>query len=72
MRRLLPALICLLGLLSWGSPAGAQEATPADDASVLVLGRVSDDPKAHYDQLKPLLTTSSRAWPRSGSAAAAS
>ena len=55
MRRLLPALICLLGLLSWGSPAGAQEAPPADDASVLVLGRVSDDPKSHYDQLKPLL-----------------
>ena len=27
----------------------------ADDASVLVLGRISDDPKAHYDQLKPLL-----------------
>ena len=26
-----------------------------DDASVLVLGRVSDDPKSHYDQLKPLL-----------------
>ena len=24
-------------------------------ASVLVLGRVSDDPKSHYDQLKPLL-----------------
>ena len=55
MRRLLPALICLLGLLSWGSPARAQEAPPLDDASVLVLGRVSDDPKAHYDQLKPLL-----------------
>ncbi len=26
----------------------------ADDG-VLVLGRISDDPKAHYDQLKPLL-----------------
>ncbi len=37
----------------------AQDGTsvqPADDdASVLVLGRVSDDPKSHYDQLKPLL-----------------
>lgn len=55
MRHLLPALICLLGLLPWGAPAPAQEAPPADDASVLVLGRVSDDPKAHYDQLKPLL-----------------
>ena len=27
----------------------------AEDASVLVLGRISDDPKAHYQQLKPLL-----------------
>ena len=28
---------------------------PADDDRVLVLGRISDDPKAHYEQLKPLL-----------------
>lgn len=27
----------------------------AVDRSVLVLGRISDDPKAHYEQLKPLL-----------------
>jgi phosphonate transport system substrate-binding protein len=27
----------------------------ADDAHVLVLGRISDDPKEHYEQLKPLL-----------------
>lgn len=27
----------------------------AMERSVLVLGRISDDPKAHYDQLKPLL-----------------
>ena len=34
----------------------AASAPPADDdASVLVLGRISDDPKSHYDQLKPLL-----------------
>lgn len=26
-----------------------------DDRHVLVLGRISDDPKAHYQQLKPLL-----------------
>ena len=26
-----------------------------DDPRVLVLGRISDDPKAHYEQLKPLL-----------------
>jgi phosphonate transport system substrate-binding protein len=29
--------------------------TQAADGGVLVLGRISDDPKAHYDQLKPLL-----------------
>ena len=27
----------------------------ASDRSVLVLGRLSDDPKSHYEQLKPLL-----------------
>src|SRR5690606_32775113 len=27
----------------------------AGDPHVLVLGRISDDPKAHYEQLKPLL-----------------
>ncbi|HEY0502829.1 MAG TPA: phosphate/phosphite/phosphonate ABC transporter substrate-binding protein [Lysobacter sp.] len=27
----------------------------ADDSGVLVLGRISDDPKKHYEQLKPLL-----------------
>src|SRR3546814_21063287 len=26
-----------------------------DDDNVLVLGRISDNPKAHYEQLKPLL-----------------
>jgi len=30
-------------------------AARADDSGVLVLGRISDDPKAHYEQLKPLL-----------------
>ncbi len=31
-------------------------ATPLpDDGSVLVIGRISDDPKTHYEQLKPLL-----------------
>jgi phosphonate transport system substrate-binding protein len=33
-----------------GLPAHASE-----DAHVLVLGRISDDPNAHYNQLKPLL-----------------
>lgn len=46
-------------LLALAPPVQAQ-ATPltgpvSDDASVLVLGRVSDDPKSHYDELKPLL-----------------
>ena len=53
MRRLMPALLCLL--LACAPFARAQGPSTADDASVLVLGRVSDDPKAHYDQLKPLL-----------------
>jgi phosphonate transport system substrate-binding protein len=45
-------LTCLLGLL-----AGFAFAPPvrAGDPHVLVLGRISDDPKAHYEQLKPLL-----------------
>lgn len=55
MRPFLPALLCLLCLLPGWKTASAQDAPPVDDASVLVLGRVSDDPKAHYDQLKPLL-----------------
>lgn len=35
----------------------ALAATPPlpDDGSVLVIGRISDDPKTHYEQLKPLL-----------------
>ena len=33
----------------------APQARAADDPHVLVLGRISDDPKAHYRQLKPLL-----------------
>ena len=50
----LAGLLCLL--LACCRRRAAQVAAPADDdASVLVLGRVSDDPKAHYDQLKPLL-----------------
>jgi phosphonate transport system substrate-binding protein len=56
MRRFLPALSGLLSLLlAWAPAAVAQEAPTDDDAGILVLGRVSDDPKAHYDQLKPLL-----------------
>ena len=39
----------LAALFPW-SPAQA-----VDDEHVLVLGRISDDPKTHYEQLKPLL-----------------
>src|SRR6187549_176289 len=63
MRSLLPFLACVLcALLAWIPAVQAQVPAPPliqavsdRDASVLVLGRVSDDPKAHYDQLKPLL-----------------
>ena len=37
---------------------GAVMAAPPpayEDPGVLVLGRISDDPKSHYEQLKPLL-----------------
>ncbi len=45
-------LTCLLGLLAaFLACAPARAADP----HVLVLGRISDDPKAHYEQLKPLL-----------------
>jgi len=36
--------------MAMGLPAHASE-----DEHILVLGRISDDPSAHYDQLKPLL-----------------
>lgn len=61
MRSLLPFLACLLcALLACVPTVQAQAPAPPlpasdRDASVLVLGRVSDDPKSHYDQLKPLL-----------------
>lgn len=50
-------LIGLLGLvLLLALSARVQAAFPLDeDEGVLVLGRVSDDPKSHYDELKPLL-----------------
>ncbi len=43
----------LLGVLVALSPWSSARAV--DDAHVLVLGRISDDPKTHYEQLKPLL-----------------
>ena len=47
LRWLWGALLALAALQS--AAAGAVE------RSVLVLGRISDDPKSHYEQLKPLL-----------------
>ena len=47
------ALIAALALPLFTQAVRAAE-TP-DDAHVLVLGRISDDPRAHYEQLKPLL-----------------
>jgi phosphonate transport system substrate-binding protein len=47
--KLLPALICLAAVLAPAPPLRAGE------PHVLVLGRISDDPKAHYEQLRPLL-----------------
>lgn len=45
-------LLCLLALgASWVAPGLAL----AEERSVLVLGRISDDPRRHYDQLQPLL-----------------
>jgi phosphonate transport system substrate-binding protein len=49
-RRLAAVLLGLLAALLPPFPASA-----GDDADVLVLGRISDDPKAHYRQLKVLL-----------------
>src|SRR3546814_6017130 len=42
----------VIGLLLLALPSGA---LANDDDNVLVLGRISDNPKAHYEQLKPLL-----------------
>lgn len=56
MRHLITVLVCVACVLLVQGPnvhAQGNEGTKAAD--VLVLGRVSDDPAAHYDQLKPLL-----------------
>jgi len=57
-RRIAAVLIGMAAaLIPVTSPSIAFAAEPAvlDDAHVLVLGRISDDPKEHYEQLKPLL-----------------
>ena len=52
-RQLSPHLLsCLLGALAALLPAMPAH---AGEPHVLVLGRISDDPKAHYEQLRPLL-----------------
>ena len=48
-------LAAVLSLAPSRRAAVRRDAPHADDAHVLVLGRISDDPKAHYEQLKPLL-----------------
>lgn len=56
MGRFLRTFVGLLCLLIVSIPfASAQSAHADPDEGVLVLGRVSDNPKAHYEQLKPLL-----------------
>ena len=54
-RRMLPGMLALaaIGIASILLPQPAAGAE--DDGQVLVLGRISDNPKAHYEQLKPLL-----------------
>ena len=54
MPTFLRLLSCVLLLAPWSTTRGAAP-VPAGDAHVLVLGRISDDPKTHYEQLKPLL-----------------
>lgn len=57
-RRIAAGLLCLAAAftpVTSSSVASAAEAPVLDDAHVLVLGRISDDPKEHYEQLKPLL-----------------
>lgn len=47
----------LLGLVALVLAAGhvPRSAAADDERHILVLGRISDDPKTHYEQLKPLL-----------------
>jgi phosphonate transport system substrate-binding protein len=49
--RCLVLLAALLGLAGHAPDAAAVD----DQRHILVLGRISDDPKTHYEQLKPLL-----------------
>ena len=53
----LPRLGLIALALMLAAPASAQDEAPAEAPSqeVLVLGRISDDPKQHYEALRPLL-----------------
>ncbi len=55
LHRRLVALLLVLGATITAPILAPLQAAIANDAHVLVLGRISDDPKAHYEQLKPLL-----------------
>ena len=56
MGRVLRTFVSLLFLFAVTvSAASAQSMRGDPDDGVLVLGRISDNPKAHYEQLKPLL-----------------
>lgn len=52
---LIASLRSFAWLLLLAVACGLQPAVAADDDGVLVLGRISDNPKAHYEQLRPLL-----------------
>ncbi len=54
MRSFLVGLL-LAAIAVFAIPASAAPAVAGDDGNVLVIGRISDNPKAHYEQLKPLL-----------------
>ena len=47
--------IALQSLFALATAVASFPLFAADDSGVLVLGRISDDPKKHYEQLKPLL-----------------
>jgi phosphonate transport system substrate-binding protein len=51
VRRLLLALALLLAVAA----PGAQPAVPAEAGDTLVLGRISDDPRRHFDSLQALI-----------------
>jgi len=53
-RRLAALLLAACTLLLAPLPGPLRASSPTD-SHVLVLGRISDDPKTHYEQLKPLL-----------------